>query len=94
MVILTQRNIAAIDLGIDNLATLTSNQPGFLPVLVSGRIIKSINRYYNQRKAKLQSLLPSHQKILFLLMEKLTRKKLNLVVEESELSFIKLVIVN
>ncbi len=54
--------IAAIDLGIDNLATLTCNQPGFLPVLVSGRIIKSINRYYNQRKAKLQSLLPSHQK--------------------------------
>ena len=54
--------IAAIDLGIDNLATLTSNQPGFVPVLVSGRIIKSINRYYNQRKAHSQSLLPSHQK--------------------------------
>ncbi|WP_236721503.1 transposase [Trichormus sp. NMC-1] len=54
--------IAAIDLGIDNLATLTSNQPGFIPVLVSGRIIKSINRYYNQRKANLQALLPSHQK--------------------------------
>jgi putative transposase len=54
--------IAAIDLGIDNLATLTSNQPGFIPVLVSGRIIKSINRYYNQRKAQLQSLLPSEQK--------------------------------
>ena len=29
--------IAAIDLGIDNLANLTSNQPGFVPVLVSGR---------------------------------------------------------
>jgi putative transposase len=54
--------IAAIDLGIDNLATLTSNQPGFVPVLVSGRIIKSINRYYNQRKAQLSSLLPSYQK--------------------------------
>ncbi|WP_066380575.1 MULTISPECIES: RNA-guided endonuclease TnpB family protein [unclassified Anabaena] len=54
--------IAAIDLGIDNLATLTSNQPGFIPVLVSGRIIKSINRYYNQKKANLQSLLPGHQK--------------------------------
>lgn len=54
--------IAAIDLGIDNLATLTSNQPGFFPVLVSGRIIKSINRYYNRRFANLQSLLPSAQK--------------------------------
>ncbi|MEA5554725.1 transposase [Anabaena cylindrica UHCC 0172] len=59
---LDSNSIAAIDLGIDNLATLTSNQPGFFPVLVSGRIIKSINRYYNQRKAQLQSLLPSHQK--------------------------------
>ncbi|MFM2064893.1 MAG: family element transposase accessory protein TnpB, partial [Cyanobacteriota bacterium] len=59
---LDPNNIAAIDLGIDNLATLTSNQPGFMPVLVSGRIIKSINRYYNQRKAHSQSLLPSHQK--------------------------------
>jgi putative transposase len=57
---LDSNTIAAIDLGIDNLATLTSNQPGFLPVLVSGRIIKSINRYYNQRKAQLSSLLPSH----------------------------------
>ncbi|TAE60940.1 MAG: transposase [Nostocales cyanobacterium] len=55
-------SIAAIDLGIDNLATLTSNQPGFTPVLVSGRIIKSINHYHNQRKAQLQSLLPNHQK--------------------------------
>ncbi|WP_353931022.1 transposase [Okeanomitos corallinicola TIOX110] len=59
---LDPNSIAAIDLGIDNLATLTSNQPGFTPVLVSGRIIKSINRYYNQRKAQLQSLLPNHQK--------------------------------
>jgi putative transposase len=55
-------SIAAIDLGIDNIAALTSNQPGFVPVLVSGRIIKSINRDYNHRKAKLQSLLPAHQK--------------------------------
>ncbi|MFM2063700.1 MAG: family element transposase accessory protein TnpB [Cyanobacteriota bacterium] len=59
---LEQDSIAAIDLGIDNLATLTSNKPGFVPVLVKGQIIKSINRYYNQQITKLKSLLPNHQK--------------------------------
>ncbi|WP_242039754.1 transposase [Anabaena sphaerica] len=54
--------IAAIDLGIDNLATLTANKPRFVPVLVKGRIIKSINRYYNPEKTKFQCLLPTHQK--------------------------------
>lgn len=71
---LDPNSIAAIDLGIDNLATLTSNQPFFVPVLVSGRTIKSINRYYNQRKAQLQSLLPPEQKTSKKL-QSLTRKR-------------------
>ncbi len=50
--------IAAIDLGLDNLATLTSNKPGFVPLLVNGRSLKSINQFYNKRKAELQSKLP------------------------------------
>ncbi|MGB8688952.1 MAG: transposase [Microcoleus sp.] len=48
---------AAIDIGIDNLAALTSNKPGFIPVIVNGRPLKSINQYYNKQKAHLQSLL-------------------------------------
>jgi putative transposase len=48
---------AGIDIGMDNLAALTSNQPGFVPVLVNGRPIKSVNQYYNKRKAELQSKL-------------------------------------
>jgi len=48
---------AGIDIGMDNLAALTSNKPGFVPVLVNGRPVKSINQYYNKRKAKLQKLL-------------------------------------
>ncbi|MEA5577956.1 transposase [Anabaena sp. UHCC 0451] len=66
--------MAAIDLGIDNLATLTTNKPGFVPVLVKGRIIKSINRHYNQQKAQLQSLLPTHQKTSKRL-QRLTKKR-------------------
>jgi len=48
---------AGIDLGINNLATLTSNKEGFVPRLVNGRPVKSVNQYYNKRKAELQSKL-------------------------------------
>ena len=48
---------AGIDIGIDNLAALTSNQPGYVPVLVNGRPVKSVNQFYNKRKAELQSAL-------------------------------------
>jgi putative transposase len=54
--------IASIDLGVDNLAAITSNYKGFRPILVSGRHIKSVNQYYNKRKAQLQSKLKGNQK--------------------------------
>jgi putative transposase len=53
--------IAGIDLGINNLIALTSNQHGFTPILINGRILKSINQFYNLKKAKLQKQLPSGQ---------------------------------
>ena len=49
---------AGIDIGLDNLATVTSNKPGSVPVVVNGRPLKSINQYYNQRRAELQARLP------------------------------------
>lgn len=55
--VLDSRNIASIDLGINNLATLTSNIRGFKPLIINGKPIKSVNHYYNKTKAKLQSLL-------------------------------------
>jgi putative transposase len=48
---------AGIDIGIDNLATLTSNKVGFTPRIVNGRPLKSMNQYYNKCKAELQSIL-------------------------------------
>jgi putative transposase len=48
---------AGIDLGINNLATVASNKPGFVPVVVNGRPVKSINQFYNKRKAELQKKL-------------------------------------
>lgn len=46
----------AIDLGVNNLATCTSNVIDAF--IVNGRPVKSINQYYNKTKAKLQSKLP------------------------------------
>ena len=50
--------VASIDIGVNNLAAITANQPGFVPLLVNGRPVKSLNQSYNQRRAKLQSGLP------------------------------------
>ncbi|MGB3508174.1 MAG: transposase [Microcoleaceae cyanobacterium] len=54
--------IAAIDLGVDNLMAVTSNQPDFTPLLINGRPLKSLNQFYNQRLAQLQSLLKGTSK--------------------------------
>lgn len=46
--------VACIDLGVNNLATITSAQLGH-PILVNGRILKSVNRLYNKRPNKRNS---------------------------------------
>lgn len=51
-------HVLSIDLGIDNLAALASNQPGFVPLLVNGKPLKSINQGYNKELARLKSALP------------------------------------
>jgi putative transposase len=48
---------AGCDIGIDNLCTLTSTKVGFAPHVVNGRPVKSINQYYNKRRAEIQSRL-------------------------------------
>lgn len=48
--------IASIDLGVDNLVTMTNNI-GLNPIIINGKGIKSINQYYNKRLAKKKSLL-------------------------------------
>jgi putative transposase len=65
--------LAGIDVGMNNLAALTSNKPGFVPVIVNGRGIKSTNQFYNKRRAQLQKAL-GHQG-LTPRMEKLTNQR-------------------
>ena len=52
---------AAIDLGVDNLASVTFSH-GVHPLLVKGSKIKSINQGYNRLIAKAKSKLPTNQK--------------------------------
>lgn len=53
--------ILGIDLGVDNLATCVNNV-GVQPIIINGKVIKSINQYYNKKKAKLQSDLKKRHK--------------------------------
>ena len=43
-----------IDLGVDNLATLTNNI-NINPIIINGKPLKSINQYYNKKKSRIQS---------------------------------------
>ena len=52
---LNKNNFISLDIGLDNLAAITSNKSGFVPVLINGRVLKSFNQFYNKKKAILQS---------------------------------------
>jgi putative transposase len=58
----TNNRIAAIDIGLNNLATVSSNCHDFKPFIVCGKAIKSCNQFYNKVKASLQSQLPKNQR--------------------------------
>ena len=51
------QRVASIDLGLNNLATVVTND-GDNPILISGGKIKSINQYYNKITSKKKALLP------------------------------------
>lgn len=53
--------IASIDIGVNNLAAITSNKPGFIPLLVNGRPLKSLNQGYNKQREHRQKHLPKDQ---------------------------------
>jgi putative transposase len=52
---LNKENFISIDIGLNNLATITSNKIN--PLIVNGRVLKSVNQFYNKEKAKLQSFI-------------------------------------
>ena len=72
-------NVMGIDLGVDNLIT-ASMSSGSSPVIINGRPLKSINRYYNKRKAILQEIAKKSNHLdITNRMERLTTKRNNKV---------------
>ena len=53
---------AAIDLGVNNFATVVSNISGDTPFVISGKEIKSYNHWYNKEVAQYKSLLEQRNK--------------------------------
>lgn len=74
---LNPNNMLSIDIGVDNLATCVSNVG--TPFIIDGRKIKSINQYWNKRKAYLQSIASKQGKRSTNLIESLTDKRNNQV---------------
>lgn len=73
------KNICAIDLGVNNFATITNNI-GVQPIIINGKGAKSINQLYNKQRAKLQSeLMIRHKKHWNNRLDKLTLKRNNRV---------------
>jgi putative transposase len=68
-----QAQVAAVDLGVNVLAALTSNKPGFLPRLVSGKPLKSLNQHYNKQRAKHQSRLTHGSRFTSHQLDRITR---------------------
>ena len=66
---------AALDLGVNNLAAITSNKPGFVPVLVNGRVLKSINQGYNKQREHLQKKLARENRFTSHQLDAITDKR-------------------
>lgn len=72
-----QNRIAAIDIGINNLATVSNNVDS-KSFILNGKPLKSMNHYYNKKKATIQShLKKKHNKNWSNNLEKLTFKRYN-----------------
>ena len=66
---------AAIDLGVNILAAITSTKPGFAPTLVNGRPLKDLNHYYNQHRASYQSRLAKQHQRTSRKLDRITTKR-------------------
>lgn len=73
---LNKDNVLGIDLGLENIMTITTNLEGFTPLMVKGGTLKSINQYYNKQLSKYKSSLPKDVK---------TSKKINVLTHKRNL---------
>ena len=67
--------IAALDLGVNTLAAVTSTKQGFQPLLVNGRPLKSLNQHYNKQRAHQQSHLAKGKRFTSRQLDRITTKR-------------------
>ncbi|MHA2073189.1 MAG: RNA-guided endonuclease InsQ/TnpB family protein [Candidatus Hodarchaeales archaeon] len=67
-------NIIAIDLGVRNFITIVNNN-GLKPFFIKGGVVKSINQYYNKKRARIQSIYDRQDIKTGKAMQKLTIKR-------------------
>jgi putative transposase len=67
--------VVAADLGVNVLAALVSNKPGFVPRLVNGRPLKATNQLYNKQRAQLQQQLARANRFTSRQLDCLTTKR-------------------
>lgn len=67
--------IAGVDIGLNNLAAVTSNKSGFVPRVVNGRPIKSINQWYNKERGRLQAILSREKRSNSHKLDQLTNRR-------------------
>ncbi len=54
------QQVAGVDLGVNNLIAVTTNQTGISPLLIKGRPLKAINTFYNKQRSFWQSQLKTN----------------------------------
>ena len=69
------KKVLAIDIGLDNLASCITNTG--TSFIIDGRKLKSINQYWNKRKARLQSIASKQGLKITKQIARLTRKRNN-----------------
>jgi putative transposase len=67
--------LAAIDLGVNILAAVTSTKQGFQPLLINGRPLKSLNQHYNKQRARHQSHLAKAKRFTSRQLDRITTKR-------------------
>ena len=67
--------VASLDPGVNTLAAITSNKPGFVPRLVSGKPIKSRNQYYNKQREHHRKHLAKQQRFTSRKLDHITTKR-------------------
>jgi putative transposase len=67
--------LAALDLGVNTLAAVTSTKQGFKPLLVNGRPLKSVNQSYNKQRAHHQQHLAKANRFTSRQLDRITTKR-------------------